>query len=155
MTHDLETTAKFDAAMNCTANPQTLPLAKHAGFTKSITAHVFSSIGRMVRKSVRLWQAYRAKVQSKRNVRKLTELDDAILDDMCLTRADLYYVLKTRSQILPMTRLKLISAQRRSTSRRDLERRAQYLSALVPAPFNGEPRSTRKSARKGHDERMA
>ena len=68
----------------------------------------------------------------------MLELDNAILDDMSLTRGDLHYVLKNRSQLLPTARLKLISVQRRAVNRNDHMRRAEYLQSIVPTPFNGE-----------------
>ena len=68
----------------------------------------------------------------------MLELDEAILGDMSLTKGDLIYVLKSRSQLLPTTRLKLISVQRRAVNRNDSLRRVEYLQSIVPSPFNGE-----------------
>jgi len=117
---------------------QTLPLAKHAGFTKAITATVVSSLSVVMRMSAEAWSNYFAHRKSAQEVRNMLELDEAILDDMSLTRGDLHYVLKSRSQLLPTTRLKLISVQRRAVNRNDHIRRAEYLQTIVPSPFNGE-----------------
>ena len=120
------------------AQKQALPLAKHAGFTKAITATVVASLSAVMRRSVQAWSDYFAHRKSAQEVRTMLELDNAILDDMSLTRGDLHYVLKSRSQLLPTTRLKLISVQRRAVNRNDHIRRAEYLQAIVPSPFNGE-----------------
>ena len=127
------TTAPYGATLK-----QTLPLAKHAGFTKAMTAAVVSSLTGVMRKSVGAWSNYQAHRKSAQEVRNMLELDNAILDDMSLTRGDLHYVLKNRSQLLPTTRLKLISVQRRAVNRNDHMRRADYLQSIVPRPFNGE-----------------
>ncbi|MEP1443763.1 MAG: hypothetical protein ABJK39_12210 [Hyphomicrobiales bacterium] len=117
---------------------QTLPLAKHAGFTKAITANVVSLLSKVMRQSMQSWSDYMARHKSRQEVRNMLELDAAILDDMSLTKGDLNYVLKSRSQLLPTTRLKLISVQRRAVNRNDHLRRAEYLQSLVPSPFGGE-----------------
>ena len=127
------TTAPFGATQK-----QALPLAKHAGFTKAITIAVVSSLSVVMRKSAEAWSDYLAHRKSAQEVRTMLELDNAILDDMSLTRGDLHYVLKSRSQLLPTTRLKLISVQRRAVNRNDHMRRADYLQSIVPRPFNGE-----------------
>ena len=127
------TTTPFGATQK-----QTLPLAKHAGFTKAITAVVVSSFSAVMRKSAQAWSDYFAHRKSAQEVREMLELEDAILDDLSLTRGDLHYVLKSRSQLLPTTRLKLISVQRRAVNRNDHIRRAEYLQAIVPSPFNGD-----------------
>ena len=127
------TTAPFGAAQK-----QALPLAKHAGFTKAITAAVVSSLSVVMRKSAEAWSDYLAHRKSTQEVRNMLELDNTILDDMSLTRGDLHYVLKNHSQLLPTTRLKLISVQRRAVNRNDHMRRAEYLQSIVPTPFNGE-----------------
>ena len=117
---------------------QTLPLAKHAGFTKAITANVVSLLSKVMRQGMQSWSDYMARHKSRQEVRNMLELDAAILDDMSLTKGDLNYVLKSRSQLLPTTRLKLISVQRRAVNRNDHLRRAEYLQSLVPSPFRGE-----------------
>lgn len=155
MTNDLNKSADLTEANGCVENTQMLPLAKHAGFTNVITSKTFSYVRAVVRKTVRWLKDHQTRIRDKQEVRKLLELDAAILDDMCLTKADVHYVLMSRSQILPSTRLKLISVQRRATSRADLEQRARYIEGLIPAPFNGRTRVSDTSARKGHDERMA
>lgn len=127
------TTAPYGAT-----HKQTLPLAKHAGFTKAITDVVVSSLSAVMRMSAQAWYDYQAHRKSVQEVRNMLELDNAILDDMSLTRGDLHYVLKSRSQLLPTTRLKLISVQRRAVNRNDHIRRAEYLQSIVPTPFNGE-----------------
>ena len=117
---------------------QTLPLAKHAGFTKAITANVVSLLSMTVRSVMQKWSDYHAHRKDRQEVRNMLKLDEAILGDMSLTKGDLLYVLKSRSQLLPTTRLKLISVQRRAVNRNDSLRRVEYLQSIVPSPFNGE-----------------
>ena len=133
---------------------QTLPLAKHAGFTKAITAAVVSSLSAVMRKSAQAWSDYFAHRKSAEEVRGMLELDDAILEDMSLTRGDLHYVLKSRSQLLPTTRLKLISVQRRAVNRNDHIRRAEYLQAIVPSPFNGDAERSALPNAQGTSEKL-
>lgn len=138
MTNFLDLTTQTSATAPCGATQkQMLPLAKHAGFTKAITTTVVSSLSTVMRLSARIWSDYFAHRKSAQEVRNMLELDDAILDDLSLTRGDLHYVLKSRSQLLPTTRLKLISVQRRAVNRNDHIRRAEYLQTIVPSPFNG------------------
>ena len=139
MTNYLDLNTHTPATTPCGATQkQALPLAKHAGFTKAITATVVASLSAVMRRSVQAWSDYFAHRKSAQEVRTMLELDNAILDDMSLTRGDLHYVLKSRSQLLPTTRLKHISVQRRAVNRNDHIRRAEYLQAIVPSPFNGE-----------------
>ena len=117
---------------------QTLPLAKHAGFTKAITANVVSLLSKVMRAGIERWTDYHAHRKDRQEVRNMLKLDEAILNDMSITKGDLLYVLKSRSQLLPTTRLKLISVQRRAVNRNDSLRRVEYLQSIVPSPFNGE-----------------
>ena len=139
MTNYLDLNAQTPTTAPCGATQkQTLPLAKHAGFTKAITTTVVSSLSAVMRMSGQAWSDYFAHRKNAQEVRNMLELDDVILNDMSLTRGDLHYVLKSRSQLLPTTRLKLISVQRRAVNRNDHIRRAEYLQSIVPTPFNGE-----------------
>ena len=133
---------------------QTLPLAKHAGFTKVITANVVSLLSMTVRSVMQKWSDYHAHRKDRQEVRNMLELDDAILEDMSLTRGDLHYVLKSRSQLLPTTRLKLISVQRRAVNRNDHIRRAEYLQAIVPSPFNGDAERSALPNAQGTSEKL-
>ena len=133
---------------------QALPLAKHAGFTQAITAVVVASLSAVIRKSAQAWADYFAHRKSAQEVHNMLELDDAILEDMSLTRGDLHYVLKSRSQLLPTTRLKLISVQRRAVNRNDHIRRAEYLQAIVPSPFNGDAQRSALPNAKGTSEKL-
>lgn len=132
---DFGATQTSKAVENCRnfVRNQTVPLAKHAGFTRPFTM-VLLKLGQ---KSVGiLKQAWRHH-ESRATVRSMMALDDAILRDMNISRADLHYVLQSSSDIDPTTRLRLLSLERRTCAHADYRRRADYLSALVPAPYNG------------------
>ena len=138
MTIHLNLETQAQATPRGATHQQTLPLAKHAGFTKAISANVVSLLSKTVRSVMQRWSDYHAYRANRQEVRKMLELDEAILGDMSLTKGDLIYVLKSRSQLLPTTRLKLISVQRRAVNRNDSLRRVEYLQSIVPSPFNGE-----------------
>ena len=155
MTNYLDLNAHTPATTPCGATQkQALPLAKHAGFTQAITAVVVSSLSAVIRKSAQARSDYFAHRKSAQEVRNMLELDDAILEDMSLTRGDLHYVLKSRSQLLPTTRLKLISVQRRAVNRNDHIRRAEYLQAIVPSPFNGDAQRSALPNAQGTSEKL-
>ena len=155
MTNYLDLNTQTPTMTPCGATQkQTLPLAKHAGFTKAITTTVVSSLSAVMRRSAQAWSNYFAHRKSAQEVRNMLELDDAILKDMSLTRGDLHYVLKSRSQLLPTTRLKLISVQRRAVNRNDHMRRAEYLQTIVPSPFNGEAGQSAEPKAQGTSEQL-
>ena len=113
----------------CTYPVQPTVLARPAGFTVHISAMVkwlFSTLHRKVQK-------YLEHQNNRRIVSEMLQLDDAILADMNLTRADLHQVLATRSKLQPTERLKLLALQRRTINQADAKRRADYLEHLVPA----------------------
>ena len=155
MTNYLDLNAHTPATTPCGATQkQTLPLTKHAGFTQAITAVVVASLSAVMRNSAQAWSDYFAHRKSAQEVRNMLELDDAILEDMSLTRGDLHYVLKSRSQLLPTTRLKLINVQRRAVNRNDHIRRAEYLQAIVPSPCNGDAQRSALPNAKGTREKL-
>ena len=155
MTNYLDLNTQTPTMTPCGATQkQALPLAKHAGFTKAITTTVVSSLSAVMRIVEQAWSNYFAHRKSAQEVRTMLELDEAILDDMSLTRGDLHYVLQSRSQLLPTTRLKLISVQRHAVNRNDRMRRAEYLQTIVPSPFNGKVGQSAEPKAQGTSEQL-
>ncbi|MEO1066633.1 MAG: DUF1127 domain-containing protein [Pseudomonadota bacterium] len=105
-----------------------MPLAKHAGFSKPVfdsVTHLTSSLSNLIQ---RRWSRY----QARRCAQSMLSLSDHVLADMALTRADIWFVLKTKSDLDATDRLKLMSVERRASTRTAYRRRASYLNGLVP-----------------------
>ncbi len=106
---------------------------KPAGFSKSVfiaTSYFAYQTFHLVTKQ---WKRHRDRL----HVKKMLTLSNESLDDINIKLADILFVLRTKSPLLPSERLKLLSMERRSLLRQDQERRKTYLEELVPAPFNG------------------
>jgi len=108
---------------------QLVPFTRRAGFTSTIFMVLAHGIKALKQDVARRWKHRQARI----TVQAMLALDDGVLDDMNLTRGDLLYVLQTRSNLDPTTRLRLLSVERRSLTRRDYRRRAAYIDKLVPA----------------------
>jgi len=107
---------------------QLIPFTRRAGFTSAIFMVLADGVKALKQDIARRWKHHQARI----TVQAMLALDDGVLDDMNLTRGDLLYVLQTRSNWDPTTRLRLLSVERRSLTRRDYRRRAAYISELVP-----------------------
>lgn len=111
---------------------QTIPIAKHPGFTISLSRALKKMMVSLVNRARTVLERQRARA----TVRGMMDLEDYVLEDMNLSRADLIYVLRSSKHLNPTKHLRLLSVQRRVSSRNDLVRRAAYYDSLMPASIS-------------------
>lgn len=100
--------------------------------TKRLTLWVHQSVVFLMQALMRRARHH----QGHRIARQMLDLDESMLQDLGLSRADVRLVLKTRSPLDPTTRLRILSVERRAVQHADQKRRNAYLRALLPCPFN-------------------